>query len=378
MRNRRIGTVAVATLLVVLAACGGDDGATVRDLGADGSASASGSASGSSSGSASGPAPSTSGTSEADGGYDYVSDVSSHRLVVVDICEINELLDTDPIDFEAVGNIYRDGKNSVKADGSVRTLAGFASDPEGYPVLASYFGSETPLDDFVTDAIDGTGIFSGASEDVRRQGVQKGVQNQIMVAWTVAELDSALAKAEDGNWDPSSGAVHSWDEAWAFYHGSQAGCAPYATADKRGDNFGTMADETTSVANAAILKAMNDGREALEAEDIAVAESAADEVRRYLFVTYSQAAVRYASVAAADVADGNADDAAVHQAEGYAFWRVIEAQAAAAGADVDAVNAILAIGTEPGVNGGGDEVTEALAPAWEAWGITPEDIGALD
>lgn len=378
MRNSRFGTVAVATLLVVLAACGSDDGATVRDLGADGSASASGSASGSSSGSASGPAPSASGTSEADGGYDYASDVSSHRLLVADICEVNELLDADPIDFEAVGDLYRNGKNSVKADGSVRTLAGFASDPEGDPALALYFGSETPLDDFVTDAIDGSGIFSGASEGVRRQGVQKGVQNQIMVAWTLAELDSALAKAEEGNWDPSSGAVHSWDEAWAFYHGAQPGCAPYATADKRGDNFGTMADETTSVANAAILTAMNDGREALEAENIAGAESAADEVRRSLFVTYSQAAVRYATVAAADVADGNGDDAAVHQAEGLAFWRVIEAQAAEAGADVDAVNAILAIGTEPGVNGGGDEVAAALAPAWEAWGITPEDIGTLD
>ena len=130
MRNSRFGTVAVATLLVVLAACGSDDGATVRDLGADGSASASGSASGSSSGSASGPAPSASGPSEADGGYDYASDVSSHRLLVADICEVNELLDADPIDFEAVGDLYRNGKNSVKADGSVRALARVISETQ--------------------------------------------------------------------------------------------------------------------------------------------------------------------------------------------------------------------------------------------------------
>ena len=44
--------------------------------------------------------------------------------------------------------------------------------------------------------------------------------NQVMIAWVIHELNAAMDKAADGNFDVASGAVHNWDEAWAFYHGS--------------------------------------------------------------------------------------------------------------------------------------------------------------
>ena len=79
-------------------------------------------------------------------------------------------------------------------------------------------------------AIQGTGAFTGESDLVRRQGIQKGIQNQIMVAWTLHEVIAALGKADDGNFDPASGAPHNWDEGWAFYHGADPSCAPSAGA----------------------------------------------------------------------------------------------------------------------------------------------------
>ena len=60
-----------------------------------------------------------------------------------------------------------------------------------------------------------------------------------MVAWALHEVVAAINKAADGNFDPASGAPHNWDEGWAFYHGADPGCGPFATADKRGGNFGT-------------------------------------------------------------------------------------------------------------------------------------------
>jgi hypothetical protein len=376
--RRRGAALGIVALLA--AACGSDDGATVRNLDADGetSASASSSASSSSSGSASASATaagSATTSTEGDGGYEYASNVDSHRLVVLDICGIGDLLDAG--DFDAVGTIYRDGVNSVKSDGSVRTIAGFAAGEGKQHGLDAYYGTPTPLDDFVSAALAGSGEFDGMSDAVRGQGVEKGMQNQTMVAWTVHELNAALTKAADGNFDVQEGAVHNWDEGWAFYHGADGNCGPWTTANKRAGNFGTTGDGDIAQANINILQAMIDGRDALLAEDAAGAEAAASEAIRNIVITYSQAAIRYASLVEGDLAEGDAETAKVHQAEGLAFWRVIESTVAPVGADVDAINAILDLGSEPGENGFGDDVRVALEPAWDALGISADEIGTL-
>lgn len=362
---------------LLFAACGDDDGAGVREIGGeDGSGSGSASGSGSGSGVASGS--DSAGSVEADGGYDYASDVSIHRQVVNDVCEINTLLDEDTIDFDAVEAVYVDGGNSVNSDGSVRTLAGFATAEGRLHGFDEYYDSATALDDYVTDAIEGAGAFDDEDDAVRRQAVQKGVQNQIMIAWTVHELRSALEKADAGEFDADEGAPHNWDEAWAFYHGAESACAPYATADKRAENFGTMADDgETALVNEAILAAMIEGRDALLAEDAAGAQAAADEVLRNVVITYAQAAIRYATVIEDDLAADDAESARVHQAEGHAFFRVIEPIVADAGADVDAIEEILVLDAEPGANGNGDDVRQALQPALDEFGITDADIGEL-
>lgn len=388
----------LAALALLMAACGSDDGATVRDLGADeGTDSASdGSDASSSGGSASASAPASgsdsadgggdgSESSAGDGGYEYASNVDAHRLVVADICPIGELLDA--ADFAAVEALYRDGGSSVNSDGSVRTIAGFAQQDDANHGLDVYYGTPAPLDEFVTAALTGTGMFEGRSDAVRAQGAEKGIQNQVMVAWTIHELNSAVAKAEDGDFDVADGAVHNWDEGWAFYHGSEPGCAPYATGNSRAANFGTVgADGETAVANEAILAAMISGRDALLVEDADGARAAVAEVIRNLVITYSQAAIRYAGLIEDDLAEGNVESAEEHQAEGLAFWRVIESVVARSGADFDAVNAILDLANEPGADGFaegfgdgfGDTVRAALEPAWDELGITDEDIGELE
>jgi hypothetical protein len=358
----------LAALLCALAmfttACGsGDDGAAVRELGSGGdstSASAgSGSASGSSSGSSSGVSSSESAANTpGDGGYEYASNVDSHRLVVADICEIADALDAG--DWDTVETLYRDGKNSVKGDDSIRSIGGFAARDDRSHGLTDFYGTPAPLDEFITSAIDGTGAFAGESDDVRAQGVEKGIQNQTMVAWTIHELNSALSKAADANFDIATGAVHNWDEGWAFFHGSEPGCAPYATGNKRAGNFGTTGNGDTAQANEAILAAMIEGRDALVAEDMA------------------GATIRYAHLIADDLADGDEAKARVHQAEGYAFWRVMEAVLVGAGADSDTISSILGLENEPGANGGSAEIREALAPAWETLGISSSDIGMLE
>ena len=142
-RSSVIKMLGLIFAFALFAASCGDDGAAVREVGSASSGSGSGSGSGSSSGSASssasasasasasssGPAGAeiTADATAGEGGYDYASNVDNHRLLVLDMCDMNELLGADTIDFAAVADIYNNGKNAEKSDGSFRTLAGFAS-----------------------------------------------------------------------------------------------------------------------------------------------------------------------------------------------------------------------------------------------------------
>ena len=293
-------------------------------------------------------------------------------MVVADICEINTLL--GDYDFDAAREIYQNGKNSVKSSGDVRTIGGFAVAEGKNHGVDAYYGTAAPMDDYVLAALNGTGPFEGESDGVRKQGAQKGIMNQIMIAWVVHELGAASSKAADGNFDSASGAPHNWDEAWAFYHGAEPGCGPFATANKRGADFGTVgADGETALANEAILAAMIEGRDALYAGDAAGLDAAAAEVTKQAVIIYSQATIKYAVKVLSDLADGDADAARIHQAEGHAFWRVIEPYIGGI-ADSDAINSILHLENDPG-SGGGDEIRAALQPAWDALGIDAADVG---
>lgn len=375
-RTRAAATsVALILALGVAAACGDDDGADVRNVGETGaSASASGSGSGSGSGSASASAA-TGAASEPFGGYEPASDVGAHAKVTLDVVRINELLDADQIDFDAVAAVYRQGGASVGSDGSPRTLAGFAGEERDEPVwndYAAFYGDPVWLETFVGAALDGTGPFAGAAEAVRRQGVQKGVQNGVMVAWVLHELESARADLAEGNTAPADGAPHKVDEAWAFYHGEDPAGAPFATADKRGADFGTG-----SAVNEALLAQTEAARDAAVAGDAAALDAAVAEFRRLLTVTYVQAGIKYAATTDAALADGDAAEAAVQQAEGLAFFRVVAPLVA--GADEAAARSVLReLDVSRGPRAGlGGRVADALEGTYAALGIAPEEVGTF-
>ena len=263
---------------------------------------------------------------DSDGGYDYASNVDNHRMLMGDVCDIKDL--SGAYDWDAVDDIYENGEYAEKSDGSYRTLMGFADAAGKNHAYDDYYGADGSWNDFVEAAIDGTGPFAGESDTVRDQAVEKGIQNGVMTAYAIHELNAAIIKAEAGNWGPDD-AQHAWDEGWAFYHGPDDadadydGCGPFATASKRGGNFGT-GDAT----NIATLAAMNDGLTALKNEDMQGVIDARDEVLRNVVIVYSQASVRYASKMTDDLAAGDTADYDKHQAEGHAFYRVIEAYVA--------------------------------------------------
>ena len=268
---------------------------------------------------------------DSDGGYEYASNVDNHRMLMGDVCDIKDL--SGAYDWTGVMDIYENGEHAEKSDGSYRTLMGFADASGKNHAYDAYYDADGSWNDFVSAAITATGPFAGESDTVRDQAVEKGIQNGVMTAYAIHELNAAIIKAEAGNWGPDD-AQHAWDEGWAFYHGpddSNAdydGCGPYATADKRAGNFGTANADGTSATNIATLAAMNDGLTAMQNEDMQGLVDARDEILKNIIIVYSQASVRYASKMTDDLAAGDSDDYDKHQAEGHAFYRVIEAYVA--------------------------------------------------
>ena len=317
-----------------------------------------------------------------DGGYEYASNVDNHRMLMGDVCDIKDL--SGAYDWDGVEDIYENGKHAEKSDGSYRTLQGFADASGKNHAYDTFYGADGSWHDFVDAAISGTGAFAGESDTVRDQAVEKGIQNGVMTAYAIHELNAAIIKAEAGNWGPND-AQHAWDEGGAFYHGPDDdghdydGCGPYATADKRAGNFGTANADGTAVTNVATLAAMNAGLVAMQNEDMQGLVDARDEVLKNIIIVYSQASVRYASKMTDDLADGDTDDYDKHQAEGHAFYRVIEAYVAEYNtSNSDMIVAMFDLTNDGDASADYEaDIRAWLQPAWDHYGITAEDIGTL-
>ena len=259
-----------------------------------------------------------------EGGYTYASNVDNHRALMADLCDIKAAASSDGgYDFATAKDIYMNGKNAEKDDGSYRTLAGFAGADGKQHGYDAYYNQSGSIGAHIMAALDGTGDFAGTSDTVRYQGIAKLTANMGMIGYTIHELNSAIAKADAGNVDDDTGAPHNWDEGWAFFHGPEdtLSCAPANTFKKRSADFGT---ETDGVSNTltAVTNAMVDGLAALQAEDQAGYTAAANTVVKNVMITYTQATMKYT------LKMDDADNSEKYQAEGYAFWKVIEAYAA--------------------------------------------------
>ena len=337
--------VLTATLLIgalVLVACG-DDEETETETGTQPTTAATATASaaepsGSVSGSVTGTEPSAA-ASGADDIYTPVSNVASHLALALDARDIAALLKASPVDYTAIGQIYSEGKNSQRSDGTVRTLKGFATDAERaeqFADAAALYGSPTFLDDEISAAINGTGIAAGWSDGQREQAVNKGIL-RILYYWVLDELGAAKADLAAGEVDPAEGAPHAWDEGWAFYVGAadESGARPYAlaaTALKREADY-----KKDGLIDAPLRQALADGLEAIEEGDAAALDEAEKQVQSRLNAIFYIATARYFNNAYAAAAKGDTSATAVALVEGLSFYRTIQPIVAAADAEADEI-----------------------------------------
>ena len=312
-----VGLIGAAVLLVSLATACGEDRPGVQVIGQSGSVS--GSVSGPVSGAGAVSASAEGHTPASTEYYTTLSDVVSHATISLDMRDIGNLLQAaktdEAVDWAAITALYEKGANSVKGDGSVRTLESLATSGS---VLAEFPGG-ADLDGNVRAGL--TGRWQGRDVDdlVRRQLINKGLQ-AIIYGKVLQELTAARSKIEQGNTDDASGAPHNVDEAWAFYVGApndegNRDWSIAATARSRAGNFGL-----NGRVDAPLQQALAQALDASRKGDLAAYDAAAEQVRGRLNTIFHLAALRYAKRAADDEEPG---PRAEHLAEGWAFYQAI-------------------------------------------------------
>ena len=397
-------------------------------------------------------------------GYKSASDVGPHAKIDLDMAEFETAVGTHSTDTEWITKsmfIFDNGGNGLcqqtdvdaatagtatpwctdttKALGnsqkstSVRTLKGFATkdystdkltgkDGGKYgeqlpPIYTAYWADATKggytaaqaaiwADTFVRK--DYSAIVQSAGSN---QLMKKGANYQAVWMYVLHELEDAIGDcyagdiysddcAPDGTAGPCGGAPHAWDEAWAFYAGSQVaataagavtddGTLIWELAEKRGSDFGTVHSTGPSAVNVNLLAEFIKGRDLIIDAKCAEAESLVDPIRAQMTVPLVQGTLKYAykadpanaggeCVADAGMNAMTASDGCVKSwAEAWAFAAAVLPQVAECDWGVaEKIRYSLDIEAATPVQWGFYSVKEWLESTYPCLGITCEDVGA--
>lgn len=272
------------------------------------------------------------GDHESIGDYKPCTDVVQHAKIdldVKDIVTLSGVVDGANVDVAGAKERYTVGKHSGKdepyADAPFRTLQSFSTKfaaegkedmrAEAYHMMfKEYYGDDNWADKWNLAALDstptaftsgrGNADFSTVNDPATlNQAVKKGVVYMNDWQYAIHEMYAAIRKCE---WDSSDGnldAIHAWDEAVAFYAGSQVmddasdnGDLMFGISVSRGGNFGTMTDgdPAESHANIEVYKDFNKGKEKILSNNCGGLEGQLQRIISYGNVPLVQGVLKYA------------------------------------------------------------------------------------
>ena len=200
-------------------------------------------------------------------GYKFSSDVSQHSYIDLDQASIENG------DVQA-SMIYKLGKNSMKSDGSLRSLSGFSTsagsklENEGFfELYRKYYGFASYADEFVVAAFGGTGELRNKSPAFLMEAKKLGTKVLNVWMYVIHELEASINDCFEYTEAGKSKSVKHWDEGWAFYagslegdDGSGAGVMLYGLAEELCSSFGKCFENGGAPINFDILTLYNDGK----------------------------------------------------------------------------------------------------------------------
>ncbi|CAM9835743.1 unnamed protein product [Chrysoparadoxa australica] len=338
-------------------------------------------------------------------GYEPATDVVQHNNIDLDLGgaeSINACLKETPVNYACAQEIYENGKHSFKSgtnpDGTpiARSIAGFSTGAPGkldnelfYETFRTYWQSGTYADDFTRSALEGTGVFAGAQDSARIEGIKKGAAYQNVWMYVIWEMEDAIRDC-----DSTGNGVHAWDEAMAFYTGSLEGTdgtgdgvLPYSLADKRCENFATCigndaqradpaTDEAGSRVNIRILDLFKRGRDSLRQGDCLSPIDLKKQIVEQMTVPLVQGSLRY--VYLNDPVNLPPADMPKAQAELWSFVAAILPRVASCDQRAAAeIRKNTQFGTSNLISDGHKDVKQLFESTYKCMGITCADVGQL-
>eukprot|EP00600_Ochromonadales_sp_CCMP1393_P006122 CAMPEP_0174954898 /NCGR_PEP_ID=MMETSP0004_2-20121128/683_1 /TAXON_ID=420556 /ORGANISM="Ochromonas sp., Strain CCMP1393" /LENGTH=404 /DNA_ID=CAMNT_0016202769 /DNA_START=87 /DNA_END=1300 /DNA_ORIENTATION=+ len=275
-------------------------------------------------------------------GYTPLNDVTEHAKIDLDMESTSDAAKSG--NFSGAYRWYSQGGNSVKSDGSKRTIQGFSTSftklqgEKWYDIFAAYWNDDTYADTFTSSACLGTGDFAEStnptiSDTARAEGCVKGAQYQNVWYYVIHEMEAAIVDCNSGvvgkHWDGKgcllkqhhnekvntshrTNFMFSSDqtEAVAFYTGSIPGASgsptgylPFALAEKRCANFDTCdanSDDAsavyTALVNEKVFELFENGRDYqlhTSSANCASLESTKEALVQQFTIPLIQGALRY-------------------------------------------------------------------------------------
>lgn len=263
--------------------------------------------------------------------YTVTSDVHKEMNMAEDTAAIKAFIKL--ADFTGAEKIFKDGQEALPHTWK-KLVDAPHPDSSYWAAAKAHYSTGTFISSFVEGALGGGGDWKEVL--AREEGVMKGIMNQSPVMLAFAHLEAAAKHSAAGSKADAHKAV---DTAVAFYVGSDRDSTPYATANKRAKDseYATLGAGGESKANLAFLKGCASAAAAIDKGESL--DKVVETIKGQVMATYYQASIKYANSLDSDVGkmaaasrhllDGTADaPTAEHQAEGWAFWRVIEATVA--------------------------------------------------
>lgn len=290
---------------------------------------------------------------------------------------------------------------SIEANKSMRPCPECAYFPD-FQKFFNFYGNFDYADRWITAAFyseqtnfengRGNADFAGYNKDALTEAISKGTAYMSVLMYVIRELEDAVYSCKLGcgaQTCDDGEAVHSLDEAVAFYAGSLEGrdgsgdgVLVYNLADKRSLDFrtcGEKGDEPsgTSYVNIQIVQEFQRAQLFLLEKDCASTEVIKNNIVNYMKVPLIQGILRYAYIREYLTPEQEAI-AQMAEAEGATFAAALLPWLHACDSvDADIVYDIMRIGSADKQVDGFKHVKKALERNYKCMGITCGDVGGL-
>lgn len=256
-----------------------------------------------------------------------------------------------------------------------------------YSAFVSYHNDPSYADTLIRQTLEGTGKWgNNKSTEERSVVVAEGSAFVVLYLHLIAQVNGAINNCKDIDEDGEYKLTHPWDEVAALLIGSLEGMEEGGSVDvqdgqlvwglstRRSFEFQTLNRDGYANVNSQLEDLLFAGRGELDALSCTMLERTAEQVKRLSIVPLMQSVLRFAVLNEKLPADSFSPDLARGEVFAMAIIPIVQIYDPASAAVLED-NMLVRSGVKP-VEGGAQEVANAIGSAALAMGLSPRELGS--